>query len=414
MSKPKLLIYTDSEIFGGNEKLIMCLLQNYRIIDNYSIYFVYRKSANFIRHLNLEFGKYPFSTTFSSLGLLSNDFIYDKIKKSKLPVYLCKLLFFFFYILQKTNLYFFYNTFVQLFILKKIKPDIIHVFNGGYPGSDSCSSLVISAKILNVKKVVYQINNLSYKTYNPLRILFDKLIDYSTHNFIIASKQGAYNLEKNRYFLQKKIVIVPNTILSKNIITTRSETLQGYDYNSRPFVLISIGHLTKRKGHHFLLEAILYIKNNYPIVYSKLLLFVVGEGEETFNLKNFIADNMISDAVKLIGYKTNHLNYLICADLFVMPSIFGEDMPLTILEAMNNKKIIIASSLAGMKDQIENNVSGILIDLDKDKFVLNLAEKIVFVYNSQDLNYGLNAKIRFDKYFSNSIYADNLIKIYTK
>lgn len=414
MSKPRLLIYTDSEIFGGNEKLIISFLKNNKIIENHDVFFAYRSSANFIKHLKLEMDRYSFSNHFIPVPILSNEFIYQKIINIKLPVLLRKFFFLLFYIIQISGVYLFYNIIIHLYLLKKIKPEIVHVFNGGFPGSDSCSSLVISSKILNVNKVIYQVNNLAVKSNNPFRILFDKVVNYSTHYFITASKLGADYLENNRYFPSSKIIIIPNTIISESILPDRNETLNEFDFISRPFVALSIGHLTERKGHFFLLEAISALKNYYPKVYSKLLLIVVGEGEERNNLEKYIIDNNISDTVKLVGYKSNHLNYLVCSDLFILPSISGEDMPLTILEAMDHSKIIIASKLAGINDQIENNVSGILLDIDKESFGLKLAEKISFVYNSDCTNYGRNAKIRFDTLFSNTIYANNLLDIYAK
>ena len=88
-------------------------------------------------------------------------------------------------------------------------------------------------------------------------------------------------------------------------------------------------------------------------------------------------------------------------------------MPITIFEAMRMGKNIIASNFAGIKEQIENGISGILVEPEQTTLASDLSVAIIKIYNSQStLTYGQNAQQRFNSYFSMEHYGKRLIKIY--
>jgi len=102
------------------------------------------------------------------------------------------------------------------------------------------------------------------------------------------------------------------------------------------------------------------------------------------------------------GYKANFADYIASSDLFLLPSISGEDMPLAVLEAMNLGKPIIAGAVAGIVEEIEHLNSGILL---KEQEMVDLHLEILKLFSDPKLRnqYGQNAKRRFEQNFSQPV-----------
>jgi len=115
----------------------------------------------------------------------------------------------------------------------------------------------------------------------------------------------------------------------------------------------------------------------------------------------------------LTGYRSDSIDFINACDVFILPSISNEDMPLVVLEAMRLGKTIIASKFGGIEEEIENNVSGVLIEPNLISFSSDLAKSIIDLYiNNKSEFYGFNARERYNKYFSAEHRELLLIKIY--
>ena len=149
-----------------------------------------------------------------------------------------------------------------------------------------------------------------------------------------------------------------------------------------------------------------------PDLFKNIRLVFVGDGEEEGTLKKFAHDNGLDSRVAFAGYRADRLNFVNACDIFVLPSIANEDMPVVILEAMSMGKAIIASDFAGIKEEVENGVSGILVKPDVKTLPADLARAIMDVASNKTIAYGQNAKKRFDEYFSVERYGRRLLEVY--
>ncbi len=412
VAKEKLLIYSDCYVYGGSERLLAFIILNPAIRENYEIHFIYRKHSFYETGLKEDYGSER--TNFHPLLILSSDTIYYKINKSSLPNFLKKIIKFPFWCLQKLGVYALYNFFIMKAAIKKIKPQIIHINNGGYPGAASCIPFILAARANKIKKIVYQVNNIAYLPKTKIAEWIDrKVVDKNVQYFITASLKAKEALVKNRKFLADKIIPIPNTTFSNPFVKKKDDVLKEFSWSADIFLLCEVGLLVKRKGQIFLLEAINKIKFNNPLLFKNLRLVLVGDGEEEHSLKQFVLENDLANNVVLVGHRADRLNFINACDILVLPSIANEDMPIVILEAMNLGKTIIASNFAGIKEEIENGVSGILIEPNIETLSLDIAEAIIKIYSGKDLNiYGINAKKRFNEFFSIEHYGARLIKAY--
>jgi glycosyltransferase involved in cell wall biosynthesis len=68
----------------------------------------------------------------------------------------------------------------------------------------------------------------------------------------------------------------------------------------------------------------------------------------------------LGDRVRLLGFRNDILDIVQCLDLFVMTS-HHEGIPIVLLEAMALKRPVVAMSVGGIPEVIEDNISGLLV-----------------------------------------------------
>jgi glycosyltransferase involved in cell wall biosynthesis len=346
------------------------------------------------------------------LSLLSNSTFFHQLNQTvsnRLMNLVIKLPF---WLLQKIGIYAFYDYLILRKTILKINPDLIHVNNGGYPASFVCQTAVLAAKHSGVDKIILHINNPAQMQGPLLDKVIDKRINQYTDYFITASKQASISLAHNRFFNIHKLVQIYNTVENPAIVQSREEICKVYNIDADKFILCEVAFLSQRKGQIHVLKALHKIKEIHPDIFSRLVLFLVGDGEDYHKLRRYCDINGLQNVI-FTGYQTNYVDFIACSDVFLLPSIGDEDMPLVILSAMNLSKPIIASDVAGIAEEIENLKSGILVKVEE---LDSLYLEIVKLYGDGDLRnfYAANALKRFNDHFSQSRVYSDIKALYSK
>ena len=112
--------------------------------------------------------------------------------------------------------------------------------------------------------------------------------------------------------------------------------------------------------------------------------------------------------IEFSGLQSNVYPFLKEADCFILPSLY-EGMPVTLVEAMGCGMPIIASSVGGVSDMIEDGVSGLLIQ----PTAVDLASAIKKLINDDIFReqIGMNARNRSKQFSAEQMY-DGYDKIY--
>ena len=170
-------------------------------------------------------------------------------------------------------------------------------------------------------------------------------------------------------------------------------------FNFQEDYLLYFGRLGEEKGIDILLNAL-------PATKEKLK--IVGSGEEEAKLKLKVESLKLK--VEFLGYKSGEeLRLLINgAKAVVMPSIWQENMPLSLLEAMSLGKTVIASRIGGFPEIIEDGLNGFLFEPGDFR---DLASKINALKNHDLSLIGAKAKKRV-KDLSPENNLTNIIKSY--
>jgi glycosyltransferase involved in cell wall biosynthesis len=119
-----------------------------------------------------------------------------------------------------------------------------------------------------------------------------------------------------------------------------------------------IGYLGTHKGVEYLLRAL-------PLVHdvAKVRLLIVGDGEAAEPLQTLCRDLHLEGQVTFYGRVENqHIPSIYAQiDALVVPSIWPENSPVTITEAMASGIPVIASDLGGIGELVDDGVTGFLV-----------------------------------------------------
>ena len=390
----KILYISDCCIYGGSDRSIINIINFISENPENEVFFGYRYFKIYQQGVDRDLSS---RATQIPLRLLSNATLFFRISERISNIYIRRLIMLPFWIIKKTGVYDLFNYVKLRVFISRIKPDIIHINNGGYPASSICLNAVFAAKHCAVNRIVFHINNPAEKPKNTLQRYIDSKISKYTKIFVSGSNQTKQSLQTNRGFDPDKLLQIYNTIEQPTINNKREEILEKYNIDDHTFIITEVAFLSKRKGQIFLLKAILKIKEKQPTIYENIVVFLVGDGEEQEYLLDFCKRNDLYNVI-FTGYLVAFADYINAADLFVLPSIGGEDMPLVVLVAMALRKAIISTCVAGIMEEIENGVSGILLETSELEFLDDYIIKLFYDKNLREL-YAKNAQKRYNDLF---------------
>ncbi len=142
-----------------------------------------------------------------------------------------------------------------------------------------------------------------------------------------------------------------------------------------PYKLLSVGRLVRKKGFDQLLHAVRMLADQG----LDIQLTIAGSGPLGRKLEALARQLNISDQVKFPGFisydKVGDL--FLDADIFVMPCVIApsgdrDGIPTVIMEALMHRLPVITTSVSGIPELIENEVTGFLVP-DRDPQALSLA-----------------------------------------
>lgn len=128
--------------------------------------------------------------------------------------------------------------------------------------------------------------------------------------------------------------------------------------SSRPVELIAVGRLHPQKGYPVLLEALdeLVHQRQRPV-----RLTIVGQGRLEAELRRIVWSRQLGEYVRFAGQVANPCEWVVQADLFVLPSLF-EGLPNALIEAVACGVPVIASDCpTGPREILENGRWGTLV-----------------------------------------------------
>lgn len=300
-----------------------------------------------------------------------------------------------------------YRKSVENYAKKLQKPDLVHchhVYPDGYAFIDLC-------KKWDVQMVVDIHRGNLFTEFLENKAISNKILN--TLNFaskIICISHEIKDLAIDHGVNEEKIDIIPLGIDTDIFKSRDKDTIKEKLLINEKNVILYVGQLIKRKGLIYLINAVSYLSDD---IKKDLKVIIIGEGPEKDRLKNLCKEKGLNSIFKFIGAVKRETipYYYSVADIFVLPSL-SEGRPVVIYEAMASECAIITTDLEGIKEQIEDNVSGVLIKHSSSKL---LSSKIKILLENNNLRYELGRNAR-KSIFENNLtwddYSKRVVRLY--
>jgi glycosyltransferase involved in cell wall biosynthesis len=206
-----------------------------------------------------------------------------------------------------------------------------------------------------------------------------------------------------RGFRPNQVVYVPNGVPCVAAADERRPPRNGW-------TLGAVALFRPRKGLEVLLETLALLRSRGVNV----RLRAVG-GFETLAYESAILCLVerlgLADIIDWIGFTNDVPRELAHIDLFVLPSLFGEGLPMVVLEAMAVGIPVIASRVEGVPEAVRHRETGLLVDPGSVSQLAGAIEEVV----GGGVDYaGLSAaaKARQNAFFSDLAMARGVADVY--
>lgn len=226
-------------------------------------------------------------------------------------------------------------------VLNSFRPDIIHLH------SSKAGVIGRLVSLPHCRRVVYTVHGfdsirLKYRVFLPL----EKVLQYFCGAIVGVSEYDNINLHREK--IKKNISTVYNGIDENSI--ARAEF---FPVRTNKKIVMTIARISQQKKLQMFLDV------------AKLLpeyQFVWFGGSSEHTAEDLPNVYKVPENVVLLGDVPNASSYIYFCDLFVLFSNF-EGLPMTIIEAMSQKKAVVASNVGGIYELVDDT-NGALIEND--------------------------------------------------
>jgi glycosyltransferase involved in cell wall biosynthesis len=227
-------------------------------------------------------------------------------------------------------------------------------------------AMVLASRIVGVHSIFMVVNNEALD-YRPVHRWFDRPTDWlvrsSITNFITGSISSANKLINVLKLDSDKIFSFPNGVICRDPDESQETIRQraGIDDMFSGLVGLVVSRFEYRKGHLVLLSALEILKKSGAISANNLRIIFEGNGPELQEVLDMIEHLDLSSIVQFVGDERNIANLYLASDFFVLPSIGGEDFSNVISESMSHGLCVIATDVAGAREQVSDGQTGFIV-----------------------------------------------------
>lgn len=195
--------------------------------------------------------------------------------------------------------------------------------------------------------------------YPAARKQIQTVFKQSNHNMAVceALRQEMIKLgaeEQNVTTLRNGVDLQLFSLVNK---TKQVEVREELDLPANRAIILSVGHLIDRKGHHLVIEAMRHIPD--------AMLLIAGDGPEKKRLASLISEYNLTERVFLLGSLSQQslAQYYGAANLLVLASD-REGWANVLLESMACGTPVVATNIWGTPEVVNSSDAGILVNRD--------------------------------------------------
>ena len=279
--------------------------------------------------------------------------------------------------------------------IRKIKPDVVHSQTTLY-GVPAW----VAKKTLKIPYIVWGHGSDIYFPGTLLSMISKPILQNAD---VVLALTEDMKKEMQRVF-PREVFVIPN-----GISLERFKVSSGHEGKRSTRTLIFVGRLHPVKGIQYLIEAMAIVYQKIP----DIKLVIVGDGVERPTLEKQVKELDLNECIQFLGQVPQEKmpDIMHQADILVLPSL-SEGFPTVLLEAMASGLPIIATSVRGIPDLIDDGINGYLVNTKKSG---EMADRILTLMLNDDVRKEMSVNNREKaKMFTWDKVADKVEKVYLR
>lgn len=269
-----------------------------------------------------------------------------------------------------------FNKKIDFTIIKRIRKtikeqniDIVYATN-----SKSISNAIFACAFINVKLITYRGTTGGLYRRDPTAYL--NALSPNVDGVVCVSQAVNNHVTKQTWPCNKKIV----TIYKGHKLDWYNQNkidLKEFNTNNDNFNIAFVANIRPHKGLVHVLEAAKELSQIKDIHF-----LLIGEKISTEPYISMIKNSGMQDRIHITGFRNDAPDIISACSILVHASTRKEGLPRVILEAFASNTPVIASSIEGSMEIIEDKINGYITPIKDYKA---LAKKIEDIYNKPEV-----------------------------
>jgi glycosyltransferase involved in cell wall biosynthesis len=239
-----------------------------------------------------------------------------------------------------------------------------------------------------------------------IRHLHGRILEPQGLTPVYFSAQGADAVVAVSQAVASRVVDGQARVIYAGVTVPPSSPPARRDRAPTEIILGTAGRLVELKGIEYLLSAAAALRSEFPA----LRLEIAGSGPERDKLEAAVADSGLGDHVTFLGWVRDLTTVLPRWDVFVMPSL-EEGFPIAALDAMAAGLPVVATSVGGIPELIEDGKTGWLVP---PRHAEALASRLRLLLSNPELRSRMGAAgyARVRDHFSAAQMTESIAQLY--
>jgi glycosyltransferase involved in cell wall biosynthesis len=171
---------------------------------------------------------------------------------------------------------------------------------------------------------------------------------------LVAVSQSLAEYARQKRLSKRPVRVVPNGVPLRGPLADRPRP-------TPPWRLGAVALFRPRKGLEVLLDAVAeLLGQGLDLRLQAVGTFETSEYEQAVHRR--VDELGIGSAIEWRGFQADVDGELAKMDLFVLPSLFGEGLPMVVLEAMAAGVPVVATRVAGVPEAIRHGIDGLIAE----------------------------------------------------
>jgi glycosyltransferase involved in cell wall biosynthesis len=252
-------------------------------------------------------------------------------------------------------------------LMRREKPDIVHTHTAKAGMLGRTAAWLAGVPVILHTFHGHILRGYFGRTKTLIFLQIEKIMAMLSTKIITISESLKKELVELGVAPEDKIEVIPIGLDLAQFVkhNNRGEFKRSLGLSKDCLIVGTVGRLVPIKGQRYFLEAANKICGDMN-GNGDVKFVIVGDGELRDELEARARELGLEGKVYFTGFRTDLTDIYADFDIMVLPSL-NEGTPVALIEAMSSGKPVVATTVGGIIDLVEDGVTGLLVESESER-----------------------------------------------